>query len=49
MIIQENLEFAVIGKFSYGWQDIHELRKLIPKHCVEEVFKGVKSWHQWNF
>ncbi|WMV47178.1 hypothetical protein MTR67_040563 [Solanum verrucosum] len=33
MIINENLEFAVIGKFSYGWPDIQELRKLIPKQC----------------
>ncbi|WMV08728.1 hypothetical protein MTR67_002113 [Solanum verrucosum] len=33
MIINENLEYAVIGKFSYGWPEIQELRKLIPKHC----------------
>ncbi|KAH0632725.1 hypothetical protein KY284_035511 [Solanum tuberosum] len=33
MIIKENLEFAVIGKFSYGWPEIQDLRKLIPKHC----------------
>ncbi|KAG5616263.1 hypothetical protein H5410_016087 [Solanum commersonii] len=33
MIINENLEYAVIGKFSYGWPDIQELRKLIPKQC----------------
>ncbi|KAH0685963.1 hypothetical protein KY284_016516 [Solanum tuberosum] len=31
MIIKENLEFAVIGKFSYGWPEIQDLRKLIPK------------------
>ncbi|WMV41340.1 hypothetical protein MTR67_034725 [Solanum verrucosum] len=33
MIIKENLEFAVIGKFSYGWPDIQDLRKIIPKQC----------------
>ncbi|WMV25946.1 hypothetical protein MTR67_019331 [Solanum verrucosum] len=33
MIIKENLEFAVVGKFSYGWPEIQELRKLIPKQC----------------
>ncbi|KAG5611553.1 hypothetical protein H5410_022834 [Solanum commersonii] len=33
MIINENLEYAVIGKFSYGWPEIQDLRKLIPKQC----------------
>ncbi|WMV26131.1 hypothetical protein MTR67_019516 [Solanum verrucosum] len=33
MIINENLEYAVIGKFSYGWPDIQDLRRLIPKQC----------------
>ncbi|WMV25922.1 hypothetical protein MTR67_019307 [Solanum verrucosum] len=33
MIVNENLEYAVIGKFSYGWPDIQYLRKLIPKQC----------------
>ncbi|KAG5575874.1 hypothetical protein H5410_056008 [Solanum commersonii] len=33
MIIKEKLEFAVIRKFSYGWPEIHELRKIIPKQC----------------
>lgn len=33
MIINENLECAVIGKFSYGWPNIQDLRKLIPKQC----------------
>lgn len=31
MIIKENLQYAVVGKFSYGWPDIKELRRLIPK------------------
>ncbi|WMV18187.1 hypothetical protein MTR67_011572 [Solanum verrucosum] len=33
MIVNENLEYAVIGKFSYGWPDIQDLRRLIPKQC----------------
>lgn len=33
MIINENLEFVVVGKCSYEWPDIHELRKLILKQC----------------
>ncbi|KAK4729937.1 hypothetical protein R3W88_022925 [Solanum pinnatisectum] len=33
MIINKDLQFAVIGKFSYGWPKIQELRKLIPKQC----------------
>ncbi|WMV47050.1 hypothetical protein MTR67_040435 [Solanum verrucosum] len=33
MIVNENLEYAVIGKFSYGWPEIQDLRKLISKQC----------------
>ncbi|KAG5583448.1 hypothetical protein H5410_054075 [Solanum commersonii] len=33
MIIKENLQFKVIGKFSYGWPEIQEIRRLISKHC----------------
>ncbi|WMV59325.1 hypothetical protein MTR67_052710 [Solanum verrucosum] len=33
MIINEDLQYAVIGKFSYGWPDIQDLRRLIPKQC----------------
>ncbi|KAH0686127.1 hypothetical protein KY289_016883 [Solanum tuberosum] len=33
MIVNEDLQYAVIGKFSYGWPEIHELRRLIPKQC----------------
>ncbi|WMV54243.1 hypothetical protein MTR67_047628 [Solanum verrucosum] len=33
MIVNENLEYAVIGKFSYGLPNIQDLRKLIPKQC----------------
>ncbi|WMV07616.1 hypothetical protein MTR67_001001, partial [Solanum verrucosum] len=32
-IINEDLQYAMIGKFSYRWPDIQELRKLIPKQC----------------
>ncbi|KAH0743284.1 hypothetical protein KY290_031277 [Solanum tuberosum] len=33
MIINVKLQYAVMGKFSYGWPDIQELRRLIPKQC----------------
>lgn len=33
MIINENLHYAIIGNFSYGWPDINELRRLIPNQC----------------
>ncbi|KAH0666514.1 hypothetical protein KY285_027720 [Solanum tuberosum] len=33
MIINEDLQYAVIGKFFYGWPDILNLRKFIPKQC----------------
>ncbi|WMV49188.1 hypothetical protein MTR67_042573 [Solanum verrucosum] len=33
MIIKENLQYAILGKFSYGWPEIQELRSLIPKQC----------------
>ncbi|KAH0706296.1 hypothetical protein KY285_012268 [Solanum tuberosum] len=29
----ENLQYAVIGKFSYGWPEWDELRRTIPKQC----------------
>ncbi|KAH0666513.1 hypothetical protein KY285_027719 [Solanum tuberosum] len=31
MNIIENLQYAVVGKFSYGWPDLDELRIQIPK------------------
>ncbi|KAF3655827.1 hypothetical protein FXO38_14505 [Capsicum annuum] len=34
LIIQENLQYAIIGKFSYGKPDVNELRKVIPKQYV---------------
>ncbi|WMV50761.1 hypothetical protein MTR67_044146 [Solanum verrucosum] len=45
MIINENLEYVVIGKFSYGWLEIQVLRKLIPKQCElkEECNIGLLS------
>ncbi|WMV55048.1 hypothetical protein MTR67_048433 [Solanum verrucosum] len=33
MIFKENLQYAVIGKFSYGMPEIRELRSIIPKQC----------------
>ncbi|KAG5581993.1 hypothetical protein H5410_052620, partial [Solanum commersonii] len=33
LIIQENLQYAIIGKFSYGKSDIMELRQTIPGQC----------------
>lgn len=33
MIINENLEYAVIEKSYYGWPEIQELRRSIPKQC----------------
>nr|XP_009786979.1 PREDICTED: uncharacterized protein LOC104235009 [Nicotiana sylvestris] len=29
----ERLEFAVVGKFTYDWSDLEELRKIIPQQC----------------
>ncbi|KAH0707208.1 hypothetical protein KY285_011769 [Solanum tuberosum] len=37
LIIQENLQYAIIGKFSYGKPDVQELRKTITGQC------GIKS------
>ncbi|KAH0664937.1 hypothetical protein KY285_026143 [Solanum tuberosum] len=37
LIIQENLQYAIIGKFSYVKPDIMELRKTIQNQC------GIKS------
>ncbi|WMV46719.1 hypothetical protein MTR67_040104 [Solanum verrucosum] len=33
MNIIENLQYAVVGKFSYGWPNMDELRNLIPQQC----------------
>lgn len=33
MNIIEGLQYAVLGKFSYGWPDLQELRRLIPVQC----------------
>ena len=37
LIAQENLQYAIIGKFSYGKAHIDVLRKIIPSQC------GIKS------
>lgn len=31
MIISEDLQYVVVGKISYEWPDIQDLRRLIPK------------------
>lgn len=33
MIVREKLQYAIIGKFSYEWPDMQDLRRLIPKQC----------------
>lgn len=33
IIINEDPQYVLIGKFSYGWPDIQYLRRLIPKQC----------------
>lgn len=33
MVINQNLQYGVVGKFSYGWPDLQDLRNLIPKQC----------------
>ncbi|KAM3303333.1 hypothetical protein P3S67_014363 [Capsicum chacoense] len=33
MIIQEDLNYAVIGKFSYEWPEMEEIRKIVPLQC----------------
>ncbi|KAG5595536.1 hypothetical protein H5410_036768 [Solanum commersonii] len=50
MIINENLEYVVIGKFSYGWPDRQDLRRLIPKQCeLKGDYKiGLLSNRHWE-
>ncbi|WMV29038.1 hypothetical protein MTR67_022423 [Solanum verrucosum] len=33
MNILKDLQYAVIGKFSYGWPELKELRTIIPRQC----------------
>lgn len=33
MIINEDLQYAIIEKISYDWPNIQNLRRLIPKQC----------------
>ncbi|KAH0681258.1 hypothetical protein KY284_022343 [Solanum tuberosum] len=30
----ENLQYAVVGKFTYEWTDLEELRRIIPQQCA---------------
>lgn len=38
MIVNENLQYAFIENFLYGWPDIQDLHKMISKQCE---LKGV--------
>lgn len=33
MNVIEGLQYVVVGKFSYGWSDLQELRRIIPVQC----------------
>lgn len=33
MNISQNLQYAVVGKFSYGWPDLDELKRTLPEQC----------------
>lgn len=33
MIIEEQLQYAVVEKISYSWPEMEELRKIIPLQC----------------
>ncbi|WMV55379.1 hypothetical protein MTR67_048764 [Solanum verrucosum] len=37
LITQKNLQYAIIGKFSYGKPEVQELRRTLPRQC------GIKS------
>ncbi|KAH0698547.1 hypothetical protein KY284_012762 [Solanum tuberosum] len=39
----ENLHYAVIGKFSYGWPEMDDLRIQIPKQCNVKDFLNMMS------
>lgn len=48
MNIIKNLQYAIVGKFSYGWPDIAELREQIPKYCVikgESKIRFIRNGH----
>lgn len=31
MIVNEDLQYAIIEKYSYGWPNIYELRRILPR------------------
>lgn len=37
MIIQEDLQYAVIGKFAYGWPELEKIRRIFPIQCEIKV------------
>ncbi|KAF3646773.1 hypothetical protein FXO37_20292 [Capsicum annuum] len=47
MFMNKELEYAVVRKFSYGWLDIQDLRKLIPKQCELKGDVNIKVFSNW--
>ncbi|KAK4736949.1 hypothetical protein R3W88_000646 [Solanum pinnatisectum] len=48
MNILEDLQYAVIGKFSYGWPELEELRTTLPHQCNikgECKIGFLRNWH----
>ncbi|KAG5590313.1 hypothetical protein H5410_040827 [Solanum commersonii] len=42
MNILENVQYAVVGKFTYGWPKLDELRKIISQQRI--VYTGFNIW-----
>ncbi|MCD7467208.1 hypothetical protein HAX54_004500 [Datura stramonium] len=38
----ENLQYGIVGKFSYGWPSIEELGKIISSQCELPKFVNMK-------
>ncbi|KAF3616848.1 hypothetical protein FXO38_34293 [Capsicum annuum] len=48
MIIQEDLQYAVVEKFSYGWPEMEEIRKIVPLQCEMKedcMIVFLRDWH----
>lgn len=44
----EELQFAVIGKFTQEWSDLEELRKIIPEQCNVKGSYRIGLFHSKN-
>lgn len=33
MNVIEGLQYAVVGKFAYGWPELSEIRRIVPAQC----------------